>query len=311
MKRNLIKYFLIFLLLATGALIYVYAQKNNLFSSNEKKTDIKLEEQEQPEDIGVLTDDDPWKEIDKLVAAYYNMKGITYLGNIKLIDDNGDKEKILEEHKFQYSTFGRNMYYKLGSMEFVTKENLILVADHNNKFISVSRQNVETNHTKKLFDIGEFKKLMEQSKANAKITQSGTQKILTIENIKDPQIQGYRIYYDPLTYQINKMLIGMLRLSPLSEEEGGIEDIPTASDNNSDESKNASEESSENEIETYIYYLEIIYDKAEILNVTEKTFNPEAKFIKITGNIIELMPALSSYQLISNGNIQNEAEGTN
>ena len=308
MKKNLMKYLMVILMLATGTLVYVYAQKGYFFRKAETKTENKVEEEEPTEDIGILTSDDPWKEIDKLVAAYYNKEGVSYKGAVRLIDDNGDQEKIIEENKFEYLTVGRNMYYRLGNMEFISKTDLLLVADHNNKFISVSQQNPRSDKTNKLFNIGEFKKLMEQSKAEAKVTQLGDQKILTIEKITDPQIQGYRIYYDPQTYKVTKMLIGMLRLSPLSDDEGGIDEIPWDSDNKTEENINDSEEGNENEIETYTYYLEIIYDEMKVLNISEKTFHPENKFIVISENKIQLMPVFSKYQLISNGEMQNETE---
>jgi len=296
---------MIVLLLGTGTLIYIYAQKGYLFRKVETKTEDKVQEDEPVDDIGILTSDDPWIEIDKLVSAYNNKEGVSYKGSVKLIDDNGDKEKIIEEHKFEYSTIGRNMYYRLGNMEFVSKTDLLLVADHNNKFVSVSEQNGATDKTQKLFDIGEFKKLMEQTKAKAKVTQLGDQKILTIENIADPQIQGYRIYYDPGTYKINKMLIGMVRLSPLSDDDSGIDKIPAPSTDKTENDISASGKSVENEIDTYTYYLEIIYDEMKVLALSEKTFHPENKFIIKVENKFQLTPAFGKYQLISNGDIQN------
>jgi hypothetical protein len=310
MKKGLIKYILIFLMLGSGAMIYIYAQKGYLFKEPKTKNEIKVEEKEPVEDTGIITGDDPWKEMDKLVSAYYNKQGISYKGLVKLIDDNGNKEKIIEEHKFEYSTLGQNMYYQLDNMEFVNKPGLILIADHDNKFISVSNQDRPVNEQQKLFDIGEFKKLMEKTNAKAKVTQLGDQKILTIENITDPQIQGYRIYYDPVTYQVSKMLIGMLRLSPLTDDEGGIEETPGAVTNKINNKENISEEPAEDEIETYTYYLEIIYDEMKVLNISEKTFRLESKFIIKKDNKIELMPAFSKYQFINNGSVQNETEGS-
>jgi len=312
MKKSLIKYLMIVFLIGAGTAICIYAQQNHFFGTDEKKIDNKTGEEEQPENIGVLTGDDPWKEIDKLVKAYYNTSGVLYSGDIKLIDDNGDKEKIIEEHKFRYSSLGRNMYYELGNMEFVSKSDLVLVADHNNKFISVSLEDNINEKNKKIFDIGEFKKLMEDSKAEAKVTQLNDQKILTVENIVDPQIQGYRIYYDPSTYQISKMLIGMMRLSPLTDDEEGIDETPAElnKESSNTDADTKSEETDESQVETYTYYLEIVYNKTEVLNMTEKTFNPETKFVKITANKIELMPAYSKYHLISNGDVQNETGET-
>jgi hypothetical protein len=307
MKKALIKYILIFLLLGAGAMIYIYAQKGYFFKEPKAKNEIKVEEEEPVEDIGLMTSDDPWKEMDKLVAAYYNKQGVSYKGLVKLIDDNGSKEKIIEEHKFEYSILGQDMYYHLGNMEFVSRPGLIVVADHDNKFISVSDQDRPVQEQQKLFDIGGFKKLMEKTKAEAKVTQLGDQKILSIENISDPQIQGYRIYYDPRTYQVSKMLIGMMRLSSIDDDESGIEETPGASTDKISDQENSSDETAE-EIKTYTYYLEIIYDEMKLLNVSEKTFRPESKFIIKKENKIQLMPAFSKYQFINNGFVQKETE---
>jgi hypothetical protein len=168
----------------------------------------------------------------------------------------------------------------------------------------MSPGSVETRKTKKIFDISAFKKLMEESKAVAKVTQLGNEKILTIENIQDPQIQGYRIYYDPQTFHISKMLIGMIRLSPLDEAmDEGIEEIPADADESKSEENNTNKEEAETdeaEIDTYTYYLEIIYAETSILNVTEKTFNPENKFISINNKKAELTKPYIGYQLIIN-----------
>lgn len=306
MNKTLIKSLLVLLLLGAGTLIYVYAQRGYLFRNSGKKIENKVLVEEPADDIGTLTDDNPWKEMAKLVQAYYNKHGVSYKGLIKLIDDNNEKEKVIEEQNFEYSVIEQNMYYRLGSTEFVSKNDLVLVADHLNKIISVSRVIHTEDQAKKLFDINEFKKIMEETKAKAKVTQLGNEKILTIENITDPQIQGYRIYYDPKTFRISKMLIGMLRLSPIAEDESGIDKIPgSAEDKISDEKTG---ETTEGEIETYTYFLEIIYNEMKPLDLTEKTFNPESKFIIKTGNRIELRPAFSKYQLINNGNSERETE---
>lgn len=300
-KRH-IKYLSAFIL-ASLALIYVVAQKNGEFFKKSPVANKEFAEtNNEVDEIGVPTDDDPWLEMDNLVAAYYNTQGVLFKGTVKLIDDNEEKEKIIEEHPFEYEVLDDNSYYRLGNMEVVNKRDLILVADHSNKFISIAPVlPTASGKQKKLFDIGEFKKLMEERKANAKVTQLGDQKILTIDNIEDPQVQGYQIYYDPATYQISKMLIGMQRLTSLGgEEEAGIEVIPDPSE---EKEINENDNEAENEdpgIETYVYYLEIIYSEMKVLNIEEDAFNPENKFIRIINNKIELMPAYGGYQLTGN-----------
>jgi hypothetical protein len=310
MKKRFAKYLLILFVLAAGTMIWLYAQNGYLFRKPEQNT--RLPDEEQGEDIGVPTGDDPWKEMDKLVTTYYDKQGISFKGKIKLIDDNAEQEKVIEEHSFEYTVAGENFHYKLGQIEVVNKKDLVLVADHSNKFISVAPVMSAREKPKKFFDITEFKKILEEQKADAKVTQLGEQKILTIENIQDPQIQGYRIYYDPLTYRISKMLIGMVRLSPLSHDEGGIEELPTAIDEK-EETVNTgpnTEETGEEEIETYTYYMEIIYSEMKVMGIKEAAFHPENRFFVRSKNKIELTPAYSSYQLISNGETEKEKTNT-
>jgi hypothetical protein len=306
MKKRFAKYLLVLFVLAAGAMIWLYAQNGYLFRKPEQNT--RLPEEEQAEDIGVPTGDDPWKEMDKLVAAYYDKQGISFKGKIKLIDDNPEQEKVMEEHSFEYSVAGENFHYRLGQIEVVNKKDLVLVADHSNKFISVAPVMPAREKPKKFFDITEFRKILDEQKADAKVTQLGEQKILTIENIQDPQVQGYRIYYDPLTYRISKMLIGMLRLSPLSDDEGGIEELPAPADEKEEITGAGpdTEETGEAEIETYTYYMEIIYSEMKVMGIKEDAFHPENRFIVRNKNKIELTAAYSSYQLISNAEPEKE-----
>jgi hypothetical protein len=303
MKKSLKKYLMILLLLGAGGMIYLYAHQGYFIGGNENNDPAD----EQADDIGTSTNDNPWEEMNKLVHAYYNKQGVSYKGSIKLIDDNGSEEKIIEQHTFEYSIVGQNMYYRVGHMEVVSKTGLSLVADNINQFVSVSLQSSAGNKNTKLFDIDKFKEMMEKTKAEAKVTQLGNQKILTIENIDDPQIQGYRIYYDPGTYQVSKMLIGMLRLSPLNEDDEGIDKIPEA-DNNTKNTQSNLDQTIEDEIETYTYYVEITYGELKILSISEEAFHPESKFITIAKNRIELTPAFSKYELLDNGAAENETK---
>jgi hypothetical protein len=302
MNKKFLKYLFVFFILATGTIIFIYAQKGFLFKRVTKEIAEQTNKEDQGEDIGQLTNDDPWNEMDKIVAANSSAEGIFFKGIVKLVDDNGDKEKILEEQNFEYSFVGRNMYQKLGNMEFINKPELLLVADHSNKIIAVASGQQE-NKTTRFFDIKEFKKVMEKTKAEAKVTQTGDQKLLSIENIDDAQIQGYRIYYNPSTYAINKILIGMLRLSPLDNEQEGIQDAIPNSEKKENEDTGAE---NNDEVEAFTYYLEIIYSEMKVMGIKEGSFHPENKFITRTkdksGNYrVGLNAAFKNYHLMNNG----------
>jgi hypothetical protein len=313
MKRKSIISFTILIALTGLALVYAIGQGKKyeaprLNNQHEKVDDEKADE------TGTPTGDDPWKEMEKLVVAYYNKQGMNYAGTMKLIDDNGDNEKILEEQKFSCTLLNDDYYYSLGVMEVINKKNYIIAVDHQNKTIAISA-NEEKNNKQSFFSINEFKKLMEERKASAKVTQLGDQKILTIDNIEDPAIQGYSIYYSPETYRIQKILIGMVRLSPLEDgnENYTDENITAGEDENKNpENTKTQEQASDTaqaEINGYYYYLEINYTNIKPLSLKEKEFNPENKFLQITKDKVELTKDYADYELnsnIPNGNKSDE-----
>jgi hypothetical protein len=297
-NKKLIKTLAALALFIGLALVYTYAQKNTDKPGTKEENPEKAEAPEKTEAPGTPTNDDPWKEMDKLVRAYYGKNGISYKGLIKLIDDNGDEEKVLEEHVFEYAFSRNNFHYSLDSMEFINQDKYLMAVDHRNKLISLSAAGKQQIGTQ-LFDMEEFKKIMQEQKANAEVTQSGNEKMLTIDSIQHPQVQGYRIYYDPQTYKINKMLIGMLRLSPLDEgDENYIEtNSPVANESETKEIDKNEVNTEETEIDTYSYYVEIIYRESHELLSGAKGFDPVQKFVKINKDKIELQPAFTTYQL--------------
>ncbi len=284
-KKNLFKIVAVAGVLICAALVYTYAQKN---TGGQKEEDI-----EKAELPGTVTNDDPWKEMDKLVHAYYGENGFSYKGLLKLIDDNGEQEKVIEEHLFECAFSKNEFQYALDSIEIINQGEYVMVVDHRRKAMSLSATGRQSAGSK-LFDMEQFKKMMLEQKADAAVTQSEKEKMLTIENIQHPQIQGYRIYYDPKTYKINKMLIGVLRFSSLSDDEEYTED-EKVNENKSIATEN--EESSEEEIDAYTYYVEIDYKESNELNKGD--FNPLQKFVRINQNKVELQPGYNHYQLLN------------
>jgi hypothetical protein len=242
------------------------------------------------------TTDDPWKEIEHIVSHYYQKSGISYSGSMKLIDDNNDEEKILEEMSFDYTLVGDEYYYNMGSFEFINKNNFLLAVDNGSKTISISHQPQSSTQGSQLFNLSDFKKILEQKGAEAKVTQVADEKIITVDNIQDPSIQGYRIFYSPSTYQVRKMEIGMVRLSSLDDNENDRRETQTKA---KDQNNKVIEEN--NELTTYTYFLEVNYTKIKPLTLEKGAFTPENKFITITNNKIQLMPAYSDYSLLNTG----------
>jgi hypothetical protein len=248
-------------------------------------------------DNEIATEDDPWKEIENIVNNYYNKDGVAYSGTMKLIDENKDDEKVLEEMRFDYTLFGNDYYYKMGNFEVVSKNDFVLAVDNDSKTIAVSYQ-PPSSVKAQLFNPAEFKKLAEQKGAEAKVTQEGDEKIITIDSIQDPQIQGYRIYYSPATYQVHKIEIGMVRLSSVDDEEDNTEQeqISKPSVDSKDQNKEDDEEPG-----TYTYLLEVKYLNTKPLTLKKGEFNPENKFITVTKNNIQLTSAYSNYTLLDSG----------
>lgn len=277
----------ILLLILTATLAITQIAKNIQNSSTQISSN-------EAADKEVATGEDPWAEIEKVVNAYYHKDGILYEGTMKLIDGSQAEERTIEETKFSYSISGNDFHYRLGAMEVVNKKDLLLAIDHDTKTMLLSlKPTLKENH--QLFDLATFKRLLEERKADAKVSQTNSGKIITIDNIEDPAVQGYRIYYNPATYQIYKMELGMQRYSPVEELTG------PAGENKSDESDkiplNEDQETEENtDLGSYTYYLEVSYSRIQPL-ASGTAFRPEEKFIKITRDTIQLTDEFKGYTI--------------
>src|SRR5690349_8694388 len=90
--------------------------------------------------VGVPTGDEPSRELEKLVNASHPVSGIEYKGTMNVIDDNGDEGKIIERNDFAYTMLDADNYqYKVGKLEYIKKDRLMLSIDHENKTIAVIR----------------------------------------------------------------------------------------------------------------------------------------------------------------------------
>jgi hypothetical protein len=245
------------------------------------------------EDKEVPSNDDPWKELDRIVNAYYQKQGVNYIGSMKVIDANGDQEKVLEEESFNYKILGNDYQYQIGSIEMISKGNIILTIDHENKTVDIIHNLNETSNSK-VFDLRDFKNQLEEKKASISVSMLGNIKILTVDNIQDPTIQGYRIYYTPDQYQIDKIEIGMVRMSPLDTQTEQIDGTTKAT--NQATTSYADEES----IDIYTYYLEINYSDVKPLHLKPEQFHPESKVVQYSNNShYELTPKFREYTLLN------------
>lgn len=239
-------------------------------------------------------DDDPWEDLQKIVHAFQSSDGITYSGNIKLIDENGSEQKCIEQSPFTYTLFDDAFYYSLSGVEVISKKNFTLFVDHTSTTIALT-QKAKAEVKTAPFNVEAFQKLLDQRQAKIKLSQLDTVRILTIDHILDPVIQGYRVYYSPHTFQIRKIEIGMARLSAVSNEK----EDNTNADSDQNINGTAPREENEEAIQTYTYYMEIEYKQVSKSTGKEESFLPENKFINSTHHIIQLTDAFKNYTLLN------------
>lgn len=295
MKKKIKFIYLLAAAVVASALIISYSQNVN---QHKKAVAIPVADTTvNEENIGTVTGDDPWMELDKLVKTYYNENGMINKGKIRVIDGNGNEDKVLEEYSFEYTFAGDNdYYYTIGSLEVVSKKNFLLIADHPGKRIAITHH-PGAQEKKSLFSIADFRDLVTRQQGHIQVTRLENQKMITIDDLKDPRIQGYRLYYDPNTYRLRKILVGMERLSALTDDtnEGSL----TTSEKNINGNKDVSTDSTATGIEPYVYYIEMNYSQVEALHINKEEFHPELKFIKGNKGHEELMPDYRTYELLN------------
>ncbi len=263
-----------------------------------RKESMKL--QQDTLDLGALTNDDPWRELELLVDHYYNdYEATRYVGTMRLLDDNSEKEKVLEQKDFMLEMVKDEYYYKLDSIECVSKSDFTLIVDHKEKLIAFAPIFREGRNN--VFDFSALRRMMMEQNVQAKVREKNGKKILTIDSIPHPEIKGYQVYYDPLSYKVEKLLIGMSRFTSLTdagneEKEVGGEfgsDIENRNDINHEELNMGS-------ISTYNYYIEIEYTRKQEFK-TKSLYNPESRFVEFrNANGFEPLPEYQDYEFIKN-----------
>ena len=241
-------------------------------------------------DHEIALDEDPWNDLQQIVHALQSRDGITYSGTILLVDETGENRKLIEKSPFTYTVFNDAFYYSLGGVEVISKEHFTLLVDHGSKTIALTKK----MHAEKTapFNVDAFQKLLDQRESTIRLAQLDTERILTIDHIMDPVIQGYRVYYNPRTYRVRKIEIGMASLSAISNEKEehldvGSDQINTASDEGGDA------------IKTYTYYLEIEYKDISKWQGKKASFLPENEFITGTSHHIHLTNSFKDYTFLN------------
>jgi hypothetical protein len=231
--------------------------------------------------------DNPWEQLQKIREQYLPAKGVTYTGTIILKDLNGEMDKEIERLPFSSTIVGKDFDYSIGPQHIISKKNIILVVDDEGKSVIVNH-NSNNNPANSIFSIEQFKTLLEGKKGEAIVSSSKAEKVISIDRFEDPAIQGYKIYYDSSSYAIHKIEIAMLRYSPLEND-------------HQKDPGDASNGKSRSGLQTYTYFIELNFLTRDLLNINREDFNPQNRYIHLSGAKIDLSPAYHDYNLAGNG----------
>jgi hypothetical protein len=275
-------------IIATSMLCLVFIlgiTQSNVFGDKKEaaKQDTEFSE-------GSLLETDPWEEMKKL-AERYSGSNLYVSGNLKLY--NYETSKFIEEQKFTYSRHGEIIQSRLGDIESITDGHYAVSIDNMDKIILVS--NADQNASK-LFDIEKLKILMAEDGATAKIFGTSSQRILTVENIHYEDIVNYKIYYDPSTYRISKVVLEMSTeldlLDEVEDKKGSEPDVV--------------QETGQQEIDTTRNDLAMLPMKTDYVlemnyvaeNNHSVQVDPIEKFIVVNNQIISAAYAFKDYEVI-------------
>lgn len=228
----------------------------------------------------ILAEEDPAIFLEKVNQANLpGNKAQSLQGVIRLIDDNGETEKELEKTAFTWLFTSDHFAYTIDSITVIQEPGISLMINHSLKNMYLSSVAPASEN----YTIQSVLKTLQEEHAHVQVSTDGQYKMLTIDSLLRPDIQGYKIFVDPDSYEIRKVLIGMVRLNSLV-------DAPKISANNADNPG----------LNTYTYYLEISY--------TEKKFIDMGAIPAINNFILwsnrkdfegKLQPAYHDYELIN------------
>lgn len=284
-----------YVIIVIAGLLFICTQAITQFKKTDNNEEREAQKSGDTAEFGKPTGDDPFVEMEHLSKWYKPNRQIVFTGFIRLFNENGTAQKLMEEKKFVFSLdSNRNCSYEVGGIEVINNNRYSLTVDNNNKFVFVTKNLLsKPGNQSQFFDIAAFQKILKETNAEAEVTQLGNDKILTVKNIKDPTIQGYGIYYSPADHHIKKIVMEMWQLAPLQEV-----DINSSANNGIEDNLNDTEENStEASIDGHYYKFEISYSGID----TSKgnSLATSNKYIRIINKKVELTQEYSGYELIN------------
>jgi hypothetical protein len=212
----------VFVVLGSVCLLGIYQIAKTQIRKHQKIEMLQNEEEEKPLTLaeiatGEKTGEDPFKEIEKIIHNYGQKNNLSYTGTIKLYENEED-EKSTEEKTTQFKKDGNRVYYSIGPIEYIYEKAQLLMIDHESKIMQITplEENAQNQQT---LQLQQMKKYMEADSAQAIVTKTEKEKIITILNPLDPAVQQYSIHYNPDTYYVTEVQMVMVRTEEMTGDD--------------------------------------------------------------------------------------------
>lgn len=266
--------------------------------NNKQTIDDKPASAEEKEKHPIPPGEDVWKEIEK-ISDSNDADSFTISGKIKLYD-NLDEEGIQEQQDFLMQQQGENQRFRLDQFERIKMGHTLLLIDHTVKEITVQESSYADSVLAdiKILSPKKMKKLLEKDGTIIEITTQGSFKVLKIKPGSMDAVNEYNIFYDPVSYEINKIRLSYTSFPYQDFLDGednrlqqvSVDELNPVAGNNNDESN------TEPEIEMNIteYVLEF-----EFMNRERKsTFNfSNNEMFKVISGEMNFKEKLADYKV--------------
>ncbi|HET9056046.1 MAG TPA: hypothetical protein VFN30_04275 [Chitinophagaceae bacterium] len=149
---------------------------------------------------------DAKQELKKIYTLYSNAdSSITMEGIIRFYDKEKN-DALKEQTGFYFTRNKKNFYSRLDYLQTYCADSLLIQLDTINKFIVVSKINIEVEegHSQNILPFERFMQDTSSFKITATIKEENDERIITIQSELNPEIKSTSLYYDPVTYKIKR-----------------------------------------------------------------------------------------------------------
>lgn len=140
-----------------------------------------------------------WAMLDKILYTYSG--DIAFQGHMQLSLAR-DPSRVIEELPASYLVAGSNMDCRLGYVEMIGTPEYFMTVDNHSRSIFIT--GAEKKKEKRgLIDFTAFKQKLITADATLQLDSTGENPFLLIGFKDDPQMKSCKLYYNPLTYEID------------------------------------------------------------------------------------------------------------